>query len=175
MNLKVIKFLFFTLLVLAFCPCRSATVGKLAPEFEAKLINGEKFSLAKNSGQVVLIHFWASWCEACKTEMPLLDSYFKNHHDEGLQLIAISMDTAKHESKARELMMKYSFSSGFAREASFKSFGRIWRLPLTFLIDRNRILQKDGWILDHNMTLDDLEKVIGPLLKEKKTASLEFK
>ena len=163
--LRILLWLFFWLI--PFRPCFSAVEGKPAPAFEAKLLSGENFSLAKVSGQVVILHFWATWCDACRVEMPILDAYYKQHRVEGLQLIAISMDSAKNELQAREVMKSFSFAAGFAKDASFKSYGRIWRLPLTFIIDRKAILQKDGWTLDHKMTLADLEKQVDPLLKAK--------
>ena len=155
-------------LSLFFClRCYPADEGKAAPEFSAKLFSGEKFFLKAVSGQVVILHFWATWCEPCRLEMPVLDAYYKQHRAEGLQMIAISMDEAKDESKARDAMKAFSFNAAMAKEASYKSYGRIWRLPLTFVIDRKGILRKDGWIQEHTLNPADLEKTVTPLLKLK--------
>ena len=159
------KFLFFFLAIFAFCPCYSAEEGRPAPNFEAKLLNTDTFSSKSAAGNVVVLHFWATWCEACQKEMETLNSYYKHHHADGLQIVAINMDEPKQEVKVRELMKGYGFEAAFAKDASYKSYGRIWRLPLTFVIDRKGILQKDGWVLGHTLNSEDLEKTITPLLK----------
>ena len=166
--IKSLKYLIVIFSVLAFIPAYSAEEGQRAPEFQAKLFSGEKFSLAANLGQVVILHFWASWCESCQVEMPILDNYYQQHRAEGLKIVAVSMDSPKDETKARDVMKKYSFSGAtLAKDASFKSYGRIWRIPLTFVIDRKGVLRKDGWPLDKPMAITDLEHVVTPLLKAK--------
>jgi len=158
-NLILLFGFFFTSFVLA------AEEGRLAPDFKAPLWNNQIFSLSEAKGQVVIVHFWATWCAACKIEMPALEAYFKKHRAEGLRIIALSLDTVKDERMVRDLMKKYSFEGGMAKKDSYKAYGRIWKLPLTFVIDRAGILQKDGWNLDHELGEGDLEKVVTPLLK----------
>lgn len=144
----------------------AADEGKPAPDLKAKVFSGDDFSLKASIGQVVLVHFWATWCVPCQKEMPALESYYKQHHGEGLRVLAISMDAAKDEAKVREEMKRYSFPGVMSKDASTKEYGRIWRLPMTFVIDRRGILRKDGWDGERGIDLASLEKTIGPLLKE---------
>jgi len=97
--------------------------------------------------------------------MPVLDTYYKKHHDEGLELVAVSMDNEKDLLKVKESLKEFSFGGTLAKDASFKSYGRIWRMPLTFLVDRHGILKKDGWAQEKPLTSEDLEKTVTPLLK----------
>jgi cytochrome c biogenesis protein CcmG/thiol:disulfide interchange protein DsbE len=159
------RILFLFLGILFAVLSHAADEGKAAPELQAKLLRGKNFSLSEAKGQVVIVHFWATWCAACKIEMPVLDDYYKKHRAEGLRLVALSKDSPKDETKARDMMKNYSFDGGMAKEASYNAYGRIWKLPLTFVVDRKGILQKDGWNLDHELTLGDFEKVVTPLLK----------
>jgi thiol-disulfide isomerase/thioredoxin len=157
--------LVLVILLLPISASLAADEGKPAPEMHAILFSGEKFSLTAVSGQVSIIHFWATWCDGCRLEMPVLDEYYKKHRRDGLQIVAISMDDPKNEAKAHDLMKHFSFNAAMAKDASFKSYGRIWRLPLTFVIDRKGILQKDGWVSKTGLTAENLEEVVSPLLK----------
>ena len=139
--------------------------GKPAPALEAKLLDGSQFSLAASAGNVVIVNFWATWCVPCRAEMPALDAYYRKHRTEGLQLIAISMDDPRDEPKMREVMRAFAFPAALARDASFKAYGRIWRIPLTFVIDRRGVLRKDGWYGEAGIDLPLLESTVTPLLQ----------
>ena len=53
---------------------------------------GGKVTLAQFKGQVVVLNFWASWCAPCVAEMPTLDALQASLGDQGLKVIAISLD-----------------------------------------------------------------------------------
>lgn len=144
-----------------------ATEGRPAPELSAVLLDGSTFQLSKYTGKVVLIHFWATWCEACQLEMPLLEDYYLKHKAEGFEVVAFSMDKKPDQAKVREIASKFSFKVGFTKEADLKGYGRIWKIPLTFVIDRKGVLAKDGWDLGRRMTVQDLDEVLLPLLSQK--------
>jgi cytochrome c biogenesis protein CcmG, thiol:disulfide interchange protein DsbE len=141
--------------------------GEPAPALEAKLLDGKPFSLAASSGKVVIVNFWATWCEPCRAEMPALDAYYQKHRNEGLEVLAISLDRPSDEQKVREVMRAFSFDASLGRDAQFKGYGRIWRLPLTFVVDRNGVLRKDGWYGDPGIDLPLLDKIVTPLLSSK--------
>ena len=143
----------------------SATEGKPAPPMSAKLLDGSVFKLSDQAGKVVMLNIWATWCAPCRAEMPALDTYFREHRDEGLVLVAISWDDVRDEPKVRELMKKYSFPAALARDVDLKGYGRIWRLPLTFVIDKHGVLRKDDWYGDPGLDVPLLEKTVTPLLR----------
>ena len=98
--------------------------------------------------------------------MPALDTFYKAHKAQGLKLIAISMDTPNNEAKVRAALKEFSFDGALAKNASFKGYGRIWRLPMTLVIDRKGTLQKDDWSGNHGVDAASLETTLSPLLKE---------
>ncbi len=138
--------------------------GKAAPALDLKFLDGTRFALAEQSGNVVILNFWATWCTPCRAEMPALEAYYAKHRAEGLQLIAISMDNPNDEAKVREVMKAFTFPAAMARDANIKGYGRIWRIPLTFVIDRKGILRKDGWYGDPGIDAPLLDKIVTPLL-----------
>jgi thiol-disulfide isomerase/thioredoxin len=139
--------------------------GKPAPAFSATLFDGGHFDLASARGKVVLVNFWATWCAPCRAEMPAIDAFYRRHRDDGLVVVAVSMDRPADEAKARAVMKDYAFDAAFAKDASFKDYGRIWRLPLTFVVDRAGVLRRDDWYEDPGIDAAKLDAVVGPLLR----------
>jgi cytochrome c-type biogenesis protein len=64
-------------------------VGKPAPNFVLKDVDGHPVSLAALKGKPVLINFWATWCLPCREELPLIRDEYLAHRAEGLTVVAI--------------------------------------------------------------------------------------
>lgn len=140
-------------------------VGAPSPGFEATLLDGSTTLRSTTlQGKVVLVNFWATWCAPCMTEMPLLDDYYKKHKAEGLEVIAISMDAPKDLDKVRAYARQYSFPIAHKNDANIKAFGRIWRLPSTFVIDPHGTLSKNGHEGDPELSRELLDTLVSPLL-----------
>jgi cytochrome c biogenesis protein CcmG, thiol:disulfide interchange protein DsbE len=153
------------LLLLGWCSLAcAATEGQPAPSIQAKLLDGTVFNLADDKGKVVIVNMWATWCGPCREEMPALDAYYRQHRDQGLVLVALSMDDPRDEAKVRAATQAYSFPVGLERETYLKGYGRIWRLPMTFVVDRRGILRKDQWYGDPGLDAKLLEQTVTPLL-----------
>jgi len=67
-------------------------VDQPAPEVEGSDINGGTVSLASLEGKVVLIDFWATNCPPCLEEMPNLKQIYADYHDDGFEILGISLD-----------------------------------------------------------------------------------
>lgn len=78
----------------------SALRGQPAPEFSLPVLipagqpapAAAELALADYRGQIVLISFWASWCRPCDYELPLLNQFYLSRREQGVQVIAISVD-----------------------------------------------------------------------------------
>lgn len=142
----------------------AAELGATAPPIAAKLLNGTRFRLAQQAGKVVILNFWATWCPPCRAEMPQLDAYYRAHRNDGLEIIAISMDAPEDLPKVREVMAAYSFPAAMIVDADVRGYGRIWRMPMTFVIDRHGILRRDSSEGDPKLDVPTLETTVTPLL-----------
>lgn len=65
-------------------------IGQLAPDFSLALLDGSNVRLTDLQGQIVLINFWATWCEPCRSEMPALQSLYANG-DQDFVIIAVNL------------------------------------------------------------------------------------
>jgi len=139
--------------------------GKPAPSFEAITIKGYRLSLAEQTGKTVMIHYWATWCPTCREEIPIFNTYFKKHQKDGLVMIFVSIDELNDLSKVKEMMKLYEFPIAMEQDTKAKGYGRIWRIPLTFVVDKKGVLRKNAWFDDDNINEAILEKNITPLLQ----------
>jgi cytochrome c biogenesis protein CcmG/thiol:disulfide interchange protein DsbE len=107
-----------------------------APDFSLTDLAGNRLHLSDYRGHVVLLDFWATWCDPCKREIPHFVEMQNRYGPRGLQVIGISMDD--DDKLAREFQeqfkMNYPVAMGSAELAS--QYGGILGLPITYLIDR---------------------------------------
>jgi thiol-disulfide isomerase/thioredoxin len=159
----------FLLLLLLCCPLawsKGVEVGKPAPAITTTLIDGSTFDLATMSGKVVVVHFWATWCVPCRTEMPAFEAFYRAHRSEGLAVLAITLDTHDDLAKVRTVMRDFSYPAALLENTTAKGYGRIWRVPLTFVIDRHGVLRRNGFAATPTIDAAALEREVLPLLHE---------
>lgn len=142
-----------------------AEEGKPAPGLEGQYLNGTAFSLQDMRGKVVIVNFWAAWCPSCREEMPALDGLYKAYHNSGLEIIGINIDDKSEESNVKGIAHSYSYPVALLDAVKADGFGRIWRLPMTFIIDRHGMVRKSAWYCEPKNAASELEKIIVPLLK----------
>src|SRR5476651_1212361 len=73
-------------------PASKAVVGQAAPDFQVTTLDGTKLTLADFKNQVLVLNFWATWCVPCKTELPLLDRYYRLQQPAGLRVLAVTTE-----------------------------------------------------------------------------------
>src|SRR5260370_22375750 len=66
--------------------------SKPAPEVKFKDLDGNDVTLAKYKGTVVLVDFWATWCEPCYVEIPWLIEMQQKYAAKGFTVLGVSMD-----------------------------------------------------------------------------------
>jgi thiol-disulfide isomerase/thioredoxin len=140
-------------------------LGASAPPARLVTLDGQKIATPELLGHVVILTFWATWCEPCREELPLLSSYAERHAADGLRILGFSLDTPDQLREVRQVAQTLKFPVGLLASSSAPGYGRIWRLPVSFTIDRAGRLVDNGW-KDKNptWTADSLERIVTPLL-----------
>lgn len=144
---------------------RGLRTGEVAPPATLVTLDGAHISTAALRGEVVILTFWATWCTPCRTELPLLSDYLARHAQDGLRILGFSLDTAEQLPEVRRVAQSLRFPVGLMRDSSAAGYGRIWRLPVSFTIDRAGLLIEDGWKEKQpSWTRERLEGFVTPLL-----------
>lgn len=126
--------------------CERAVIqeGKVLPDLSFKSINGETIRLHNLKGKVVLIEFWATWCEACREAIPDLLEIYKNNRDKGFELIAVSVDEGgDYIARIKDFIKEHDISYTVAVDGVSLSrrFG-VYTIPSVFIINREGVLVK---------------------------------
>jgi len=139
-------------------------VGHPAPPLVLHTLDGQNLSTEDLRGKVVILNFWATWCVPCREEMPLLSDFAAKHADQ-VQVLGFSLDNPGTLPQVRRLATTLNFPVGLLGSAWAGGYGRMWRLPVTFVIDRDGLLRHDGWQDDQQpLTRDSLDRIVAPLL-----------
>jgi thiol-disulfide isomerase/thioredoxin len=119
-------------------------LGEPAKDFTAILFSGEKFTLSTQRGKVVLIVFWATWCEPCKKDMISLIEYYRKFHGKGFEIVSVSLDSdekqLKEYLKQQELPWKNLYT-GLEWKDPTALIYRINSIPSSWLVDKKGILR----------------------------------
>ena len=131
----------------------------------ARTLDGDVFNPA---GKVTIVHYWATWCAPCRAEMPILDAYYRKHHGQGLEMVAVSIEPSISASKLRQVAGKFSFP--LARIDDVK----MARRDIPTAIPVNRIYDKSGRLVFQSKAdgrsitdMATLERVATPLLAQR--------
>jgi thiol-disulfide isomerase/thioredoxin len=144
-------------------PITAGAIGSRLPDFSARDLHGRRISSADLRGKVVLIDFWATWCQPCKKEMPGYQKLADRFGAQGFAVIGFKLDTMADTEEprafARRLGIRYPLA--VATNEIKNKFGGIEGLPTTLIYDGKGILRQK--IIGFEYT-DVIEKDLKPLL-----------
>lgn len=119
-------------------PAALAAPPRTAPQLEVRTLEGDPASLVKFQGRVVLVNFWATWCEPCRMELPVLSGLEGRHRARGLAVVGVSVDSSQKPSEVRAFASRKGVTFALwhdPQERLAKAFG-VQALPASFLVDR---------------------------------------
>lgn len=114
--------------------------GTVAPDFTLESNDGTTISLSDLKGKVIIVDFWASWCGYCKAENPNVVRMYNQYHDQGLEVLGISIDQNKEDWKMaiteQQLPYLHVIDTQAWNAQTVMDYG-VNSIPHLALIDRN--------------------------------------
>lgn len=110
-------------------------VGLRAPDIALPLLTGETVNLASLKGKVVLVNFWATWCEPCRDEMPSIERLRRSLASEPFEVLAVNL--AEPVTRIESFLAQLPLSFPILRDPDMQT-ARAWKarvLPSTYLLD----------------------------------------
>jgi thiol-disulfide isomerase/thioredoxin len=141
--------------------------AKPEPQVTLKDLDGKELSLAQYKGKVVLVNFWATWCEPCQIEIPWLIEMQQKYADKGFTVLGIAMDeegasvvtpwvkNERFDVSGSKSQMNYPIVIG--NDAAADKFGGLLGYPTSVLINRDgKIVKRITGIISY----DEISKFI---------------
>jgi thiol-disulfide isomerase/thioredoxin len=75
----------------------SPLIGQPAPEVSLQLLDGTPFKLSAQTGKIVVLDFWATWCAPCMQTMPLVDEAIKEFDGEMVKLVSVNLQESAQQ------------------------------------------------------------------------------
>lgn len=137
-------------------------IDEPAPEIEATDISGAAVSLSSLQGKVVLVDFWATNCPPCLEEMPNIKQLYAKHHDNGFEVVGVSLDgdSAIVEEFTGRTEISWPMIVDDRAVTSLRTSYHVPTIPALFVVDRS------GKIHQFDVRGRDLQQVIENLLKQ---------
>lgn len=137
--------------------------GDRAPKFKVVTEDGKTVTPTDFGGKLLVLNFWASWCEPCVAETPSLEQMSQLLGKKGVVVLGISMDT--NEKRYKDFLSKYGISFETSRDPSADiatSYGTL-QYPDTYIIDPSgkvveKVINWQDWM--NPQVLDRLQKML---------------
>ena len=118
----------------ATCPAKTSANF----DFTLKDAGGAAVKLSDYKGKVVLLNFWATWCGPCKMEIPEFVEAYSKYRDRGFVILGVLSEDDPPQKDLQAFMSEFKMNYPVMRQHAEleESFGTLWGLPTSFVIDR---------------------------------------
>jgi len=110
--------------------------GQQAPGFTLLTLDGGRASLTDHRDKLVVLNFWATWCQPCTVEMPSLEALWRRYRDRGLIVVGVSVDRGAPKALLEPYVrnLKLTFPILLDPDSKTSDRWRVTALPATFLV-----------------------------------------
>jgi thiol-disulfide isomerase/thioredoxin len=137
--------------------------GAVAPDFSLITLAGDTTHLAALRGHPVLVNFWATWCDPCKSEMPLLVQAYAQHQEAGLEVWAVNLTDQESVSDVRKFVSAFHmpFPVPLDRKGKVRRAYALRGVPTSVFIDARGLVRA---VHTGPLTADTLESRLNAIL-----------
>jgi cytochrome c biogenesis protein CcmG, thiol:disulfide interchange protein DsbE len=133
-------------------------VGAAAVPFDLKTLDGKAAGLAAFRGKPLVLNFFASWCDPCREEMPLINELATNGVKHGYSVLGIAVEDTRAAVTEYVQEAKLRFPIALDLNSTVKRSYRIFGPPATFFIDGQGVIR---------------DVVLGPITAERAREALK--
>jgi|SRR5687768_11034662 peroxiredoxin len=116
-----------------------------APDFVLPDPGGKKVALKDFRGKVVLLGFWATWCEFCREELPAMQQLYQEFKGKGLEILAVNVKDKRTDALAFVKKQKLSYPILMDPEGDIGLLYGAYATPTVYLIDRKGVVLARQW------------------------------
>src|SRR5262245_33396624 len=159
------------LLPLTVSGCKKLQSASTFQTVQMKSLEDNSITVGDYHGKVVLVNFWATWCEPCKVEIPWLIEMQNKYGAKGFTVLGIAMDEEgkpivapfvakqRYDVNGQKLAMNYPIVVGNEKVA--EKFGGLLGYPTSVLISRDgKVLKRTTGLIDYDATTKMIEEAL---------------
>jgi peroxiredoxin len=116
--------------------------GREAPDFRLETLDGQTMSLKDLRGKGVMLNFWGSWCEPCRTEMPAMQQVYEKYKDQGFVIAAVNIAETDVTASAFARQYGLTFPILMDRDRAVTKRYKIGPIPSSFFIGPDGVIKR---------------------------------
>ncbi len=140
---------------------RPPVIGVPAPPFETTDVEGQPVKLTDYRGKIVLLNFWATWCEPCKKEMPEMQAAYEKLRDQGFIILAINFGEKPDPAGDFAHHGNLTFPILLDRNVKVAASYGVVNLPVSFFIDADGIIRER--VFGGTLTAEGIERTVADI------------
>jgi cytochrome c biogenesis protein CcmG, thiol:disulfide interchange protein DsbE len=135
--------------------------GDDAPQFSLVTDKGQKITATDFGGKVLVLNFWATWCQPCLEEFPLLNRFSSRLKQDGVVVVGVSVDKNDQQYQRFLRSTQPAFHTMRDPQADISASYGTFQFPETYVIDRRgKIVKKYVGIIDNFPELERFVKTL---------------
>ncbi|WP_124727733.1 thiol-disulfide oxidoreductase ResA [Staphylospora marina] len=135
--------------------------GSEAPDFRLRTLDGKTVSLSDFRGKGVMLNFWGTWCEPCRTEMPAMQQAYEKYGEQGFVILAVNIGETEVTAGAFARQYGLTFPILMDSDRNVTKRYKIGPIPSTFFIAPDGTIKR---VFQGPVKLEQLEGYVREIL-----------
>lgn len=124
-------------------------------------LNGQEFDLQRKRGKVVIINFWAKWCNICRSEMNVLNKIFQINRNNSVEIIGISLDPEVDRAEVKQISENLFYQNATIGDLIESNIEEPNSVPVSYFINKKGFVVA---VIKGRYGSADLQKIIEAIL-----------